>query len=268
MSSLGILQRAAEWFHLTPGLWKKPAKMRHGVGMTLDDAKQKFNLRWTLLGGAVAIAASLQLLQLSRASAFFATACVASMTLAGCAARGALTSGAPAPHFMFVQRGRMIILAVGILAASIHARNNRIVLLILAAAALWLISVSGFLQIGMRYAPTQARFFPYVQFFGDLWIAIFLAIWGVNWMYVAGVLAVAAASAIVAVPSRDTRMFPVVFLSTAALFLFGIPPASRGFAIYLIATLTLCAWSAHHMMMLANHLRSTTASAWDGSAVR
>jgi hypothetical protein len=133
-------------------------------------------------------------------------------------------------------------------------------------ALVWLVSVSSFLQIGARYAPTQSRFFPYVQYLGDFWIAIFLAVWGVPWMLVAGVLALATPTAMVAIPRRDARLLPVIVLSVAALFLFGIPPEGRLLGIYLIAVITLPAWSSHHLVLFSNHLRAVTASASDVSA--
>jgi hypothetical protein len=234
--------------------------------MTLDAAQQNFDFRWTVLGASSVLLGSISLLQLSRASGALVALVTLGMLVSGTAARRLLKQGSALRQFLFTQRIRM---AAGtgliVLAATIN-HSNRALLMILAAAILWLVSVSAFLQIGTRYAAGRLNLFPYVQYIGDLWIAIFLAVWGADWMVVAGVLAIASSTAMVAAPVLDRRLLPMVLLSVAALFLFGIPPAARLFAIYMIATISLSTWGAHHLVVLANHLRGLTVSASDGSA--
>lgn len=244
------------------------------IPMTLQSAKQKFDLRWTVLAAASVLLSSVSLMQLSKTSAALVVMTAVGILISGLAARVLLVRPTDPvqsriqfhAEFRLVQRLR-VFAAVGLIALGAAANHsNTVLLVVLASAMLWLVSVSSFLQIGARYAPAQARYFPYVQYLGDFWIAIFLAVWGADWMVVAGLLAVAAPTAMVAVSQRDPRLLPVVILSAAALFLFGIPPEARLFGLYLIATVALPAWSAHHLMVFAQHLRELTASASDVSA--
>ncbi len=231
-----------------------------------ESAQQEFNFRWTLLAGASILLASAALLQLSRSSEAMVALVAAGMFIAGFAARRLLATDSTTHHFRVVQRLRLIAGAATILCAAVLDHGNRTVVLILSVVLLWLVCVSAFLQIGARYAPAQANFFPYVQYLGDFWVAIFLAVYGSPWMLVAGILSLAAPTAMVAIPPRDKRLLPVIVLSVAALFLFGIPPEGRLLGIYLIAAVALPAWAAHHLVLLARHLAALTASASDGSA--
>ena len=234
--------------------------------VTGPEARQKFDLRWTVLLAASILLGSISLLRLSPASATFVSMVASGMLIAGLAARRLLVEVSGASQLAFVARLRTVIAVVVLIVAAALNHSSKTVVMISAAVMLWTVSVSSFLQVGARLAPAQLRFFPYVQFVGDIWVAIFLAVWGADWMIVAAVLAFAAPTAMVAVPERDPRLLPIVILSAAALFLFGIPTSARLFAIYLTATIALCAWSAHHLIVLANHLRDLTASASDGSA--
>lgn len=236
--------------------------------MTAGEAKQKFDFRWLVLTGALTVLASVSLLRLSWASVGFTALVLTGVIVNGVAARRLLDHEQATLHFLYVQRLRMCAITLIMPCAAYLVRSNRALLMIVAAIALWLVSVSSFLQIGARYMPAQIKFLSYVQYIGDFWVALFLAIWGADWLIVAGVLAMAAPSANAAVQERDPRLLPVVVISAAALFLFGIPPTARWFAVYVIATIALSAWSAHHLVLLATHLRSLTASASDGSTIR
>jgi hypothetical protein len=233
---------------------------------TPQGARQKFDFRWTVLAAASILLASVSLLELSPSSAALVGMVAAGMLVAGFAARRLLIAALVQQQFRLVQRLRLLVGAAVILIAAALNRHNETLILILAVVLVWLVCISAFLQIAGRYAPAQANFFPYVQYLGDFWIAIFLAVYGSPWMLVAGVLAIAAPTAMVAIPQRDKRLLPVVILSVAALFLFGIPPEGRLLGIYLIAVVALPAWSAHHLVLLANHLAGLTASASDESA--
>ena len=234
--------------------------------MTMSGVEQKFDLRWILLWAASVLLSSVSLLRLLLASAAFVTSVAASMLLSGLAARRFLTGDAAATQLAFVERVRTVAAVLTLIAAAALNHSNKAVVMTCAAVMLWTVSVNSFLQIGARFAPAHSRFLPYVQFMGDLWVAIFLAVWGADWMLVAAVLAFAAPSAVVMVPERSPRLLPVVILCAAAIFLFGIPASARLFAVYLASTIALCSWSAHHLILLANHLRPLKASASDGSA--
>jgi hypothetical protein len=234
--------------------------------VTAGEARQKFDFRWTVLFAASVSISSVSLLQLSVAGVAFVSAVAAIMVLAGLAARRLLVEVSAAAHVAYVERLRTVIAMVILLGAAALNHSNKTVVVICAAVMLWIVSLNSFLQVGVRFAPGQIRFFPYVQFIGDIWVAIFLAIWGVDWWIVAGVVAFAASTAMVAVAERDRRLLPVVILFASALSLVGLPIAARLFAVYLIVSTALCSWSAHHLVMLANHLRRLTASESDVSA--
>ena len=233
--------------------------------MTTQEACQKFDFRWTVLAASSILLASVALLEFSRSSQALVAMTAAGMLVSGVAARRLLNSDSTALQFRLIQRLRLVVGGAAILVAAAVNHSNETLVMILAVALIWLVCVSAFLQIGARYALARSKFFPYVQYLGDFWIAIFLAVYGAQWMLVAGVLAIGAPTAMVAIPERDKRLLPVVILSVAALFLFGIPPEGRLIGIYLIVVVALPAWSAHHLVMLAEYLAGLTASASDGS---
>ncbi len=236
--------------------------------MTQTEARQKYQFRWTVLGAAVVLLSSASLLQLSSASGSFVGLIVASVLGSGWLAQRHLQQEGGHQGFQAAQRVRLALITILTLVAIASCHADLRLVMIAAGLMLWTAAVSAFLQITARNTPGQIALLVYVQYAGDYLAALFLVISGMNWLLVAGALVFAGSTASVAGQNRSARLVPSVILSAAALFLFAIPPSARLFAIYLTAIVALATWSAHHWLVLADHLRGLTASASDGSTPR
>lgn len=236
--------------------------------MTADEARQRFDFRWTVMGAAVTAAASIAFLWLSVAGFSFVGLSALGVLTSGFLARRLLTRANDATHFRMAQRLRLGVITACCVVALILFRGVSSVVMTVAAVLLWLVFVNAALQWAARYPIFSQRALVYVQFIGDVWVALFLMVWGVNWLVVAGVLAFASSTARNGGEPRDGRLLIVQVFSCAALLVIGSPLAIRAFSLYLFLVVTACAWSADHLVVLATDLRRITASASDGSTTR
>jgi hypothetical protein len=227
--------------------------------MTIYEARQRFDFRWTVLSTVVMVPASLALLRPSPASSFFPVMCGGGVAIAGYLASRRLSRPADADHIKLSQRLRLLMILGVFAAAIILFRNVPSVLMLLGALGLWSICVNVAVQIGVRY-PISHKNLLYVQFVADLWVALFLMFVGANWLVIAGVLTFAACTARVA-DASDQRLLVLQLLASAALLVVSAPIAARAFSVYLFVVVAIAAWSSHHLLALATYLHSVTVSA-------
>ena len=231
--------------------------------MTTEQARQKFDFHWTVVGASVVLVASISLLHLSLASLSLVAISAVGVVAAGLLARRFLTREFELRHFLLSSRMRLLLVGALCAAALFIQRSNPSAVMSIAGILLWTSCIGVALQIAARYS-TPPKLLPYVQFVGDFWTALFLVLLGANWLVIAAVLAFAGATSMVAVEERDRRLLILEGLSTAALLVIVVPVAARGFGCYLLAVVVLTIWSADHLVVLATHLRIATVSGSDG----
>src|SRR3954465_11323879 len=121
--------------------------------MTLTSPRDRFDLRWTLLGSWTVLVSSPALLRLSWPSASFVAMVICASLASGLSARRLTAEQADAKYFQRAQLVRMAIAPASLILAAALNGSNRSLLLLLAAVALWLVSISSFLQIAYRHVP-------------------------------------------------------------------------------------------------------------------
>jgi hypothetical protein len=236
--------------------------------MTLDEGKQKFDQRWTVLGGAVTVCSSVALLQLSASSITFVALSVTAIASAGFLARRFISHTPSSRDTLIALRLRLALFMAMAPLSIRYQRTDRSALLIVATMLLWSVCVNLGLQIAVRYSVGKKTTLPYVQFVGDFWVALFLMLAGANWSVVAGGLVFYATTAQVINQERDSRLMVVTVIASASLLVMGSPTGIRAFTIYLFLVIVFTTWSADRLVTLAKHLRLVTVSASDGSAPR
>ena len=226
--------------------------------MTLVEAKQKFDFRWTVLSAVTVTSSSFALLRLSWSSAALAGIAALTMVVSGYMARQILTEEKGSAIRAQRLRVAAIVLAA-IICAAIKHLDQRLIMFI-ALIMLWMASVNVFLQIAARYA-SQYTLLAFVQYLGDYLVAVFLVLAGADWLVIAALLVFAGATAAAAAGKREQRLLLFTALSAAGLFMGGIPASARFLSVYLTLLVFVATWSAGHLVALASHARASESSA-------
>ena len=170
---------------------------------------EEYNFHWMLASAVLGVAASLLLRERTLSSQVFFVMMLAIIGTVNYLPKYLHIHFEPGKRYKWAVRVRWILIASGALLALALSPWQKIWWLATAASALWLLLSNMLVNVVFRTGRVRMLDLAVVYFITDFWLIVALSVLGVNWILVAGLLAIAAHFALVLHPERGLFWFPM-----------------------------------------------------------
>ena len=223
------------------------------------DIKGQYQRQWVYQAAVLIVLGSAALLTPSRATVSFFASCLMVAALGGY-----IPEAFGVNRYGVLSKVRLVLIATSAVLAAVCNRGNLVMLVMSAAALLWLLGMTMFVRLFAKQKRAPIKVLPYVQFLGDLWVILLLAFLGINWWTIGSVTVLASSLAALQDTTGDKRLLAIIAITTFGIFVGGMPPMARGFGIYLTVIIWIAVLHVSLMDAKSRSQSAITVSASDG----